>query len=122
MDRERTTRYLQTFLRPLLPASLQQSLNLQVIHTHLNMLCGHTDTERDLGCLVDSVWPTISLLAMDEIKSLKTSVNCKFSIDIACWDDNPAVLVSAGRTVLTSVLRLSGEMMYVAVRIHSPSR
>ena len=59
------------------------------------MLCGHTDTERDLGCLVDSVWPTISSLAMDEIKSLKTSVNCKFSIDIACWDDNPALLVSA---------------------------
>jgi hypothetical protein len=49
---------------------------------------GNSDIERDLDCLVGSAWPTIFSLVMNEIKSLKIRVSCKYSITVVHWHNN----------------------------------
>ena len=66
---------------------------------------GHTDTERDLDCLVDSMWPAISSSVMDEIKSLKISVNCKYSINIVCFDNNGGLIGAEKRLTIEKHLK-----------------
>jgi hypothetical protein len=107
--RECAINNLRTFFHLLLLHSLQQSLHLQVIHTHLNMHIGtpsgYIDTERDLGCLVDSVWPTISSSVMDEMKSLKMLVKCKFSITIVHQHNNAPLIGAEKRLEIEEQLK-----------------
>jgi hypothetical protein len=49
---------------------------------------GDSDTGRDLDYLISKAWPTIFSLVMDEIKSLKIQVICKYSITVVHRHDN----------------------------------
>jgi hypothetical protein len=101
-------RELRIFFHPLLSTSLQRSSNLQVIDMHLKInmvlrgrytdwdgysrIVRHINFQSELGLLVDSAWPAIFSSIMEQIKTLKISVNCKYSITIVNQhDDAPLV-------------------------------
>jgi hypothetical protein len=102
---------LREFFHFLRSISLQQSSILQVIDMHLKInmvlrgsyddfngyrnIVMHIDTESELGLLVDSALPAIFPLVMEQIKALKISVNCKYSITIVNQQHKNAPLFGA---------------------------
>jgi hypothetical protein len=94
--REYISRNLRSCLHPLLLTSVQQTSNLQVIHYHLKMTIG-SKAGRGLGFLIDSPWPTVFPVVMDEIRSLKTRIKDKYTVAIVHRCYNTPFIVAEKR-------------------------
>jgi hypothetical protein len=108
-DRERRILDLRKFFHPLLSTSLQQSSNLQVIDMHLiidiALKVRDTEIENELGLIVDSAWPTTFSLVMEQIKSLKISVNCTYSVTIVNQHKNVPLVGAEKRLEIEKQLK-----------------